>query len=275
MASMAKRRFMITGVAVAVLLGGLGVAVWAGQRSLYYQPDRTDPAPASGHLAGGQDVRLHTEDGLTLRAWVVRPRVSRNAAVLYLPGNAGNRAGRASVGQALAEQGFTVLLLDYRGYGGNPGSPTEDGLLLDARAGAGWLREHGFTLGRTLYVGESLGTGVAVKLAAESAPAGVLLRSPYTSFADVIAGQLGMPVGRLVRDRWDTLATIEDVGCPVLVLAGSVDTLIPPEQSRAVADAAPLLLDYVESPGAGHNDGLWFGSELARQARRLANATVR
>lgn len=272
---MRGRRLVVISAVVATAVAGLVIGAWAAQRSLYYQPDPSDPGSASAHLDGGRDVVLHTEDGQKLSAWVVEPRRPRDVAVLYLPGNAGNRAGRATVGQALAEQGFTVLLVDYRGYGANPGSPTEEGLLLDARAGAAWLRDAGFPPGRTLYVGESLGTGVATKLAAESAPAGLLLRSPYISYSAVIEGQVGLPVGRLVRDRWDTLATIDDVGCPVLVLAGSADTLIPPGQSREVAEAAPVLHDYVEVSGAGHNDGLWFGPELAQQAHRLSDATIR
>lgn len=163
-------------------------------------------------------------------------------------------------------------LVDYRGYGGNPGSPTEEGLALDARAAADWLEAAGHPPDRTIYVGESLGTGVATRLAVDRPPAGLVLRSPYTNFGEVAAGQLGgAPLGWLIRDRYDTLATIPDVTSPVLVLAGEADTLIPPAQSEEVSDAAPNRAGYEVEPGAGHNDPIWFGAPLAERVREFAD----
>lgn len=265
---------VVAGVVVA--LGGLAVALfWFGQRSFYYVPDTGDPGSAAEALPGGEDVELRTADGLVLDAWAVRPD-GAETAVLYLPGNGGNRGGRAGTALALADQGFAVLLVDYRGYGGNPGSPTEEGLALDAEAAADWLAGVGYPPERTVYVGESIGTGVATRLAVERAPAGVVLRSPYTNFAEVAERQMGgAPVGWLIRDRYDTLATIPSVTSPVLVLAGDADTLIPPEQSAAVAEAAPNLVDHVVVPGAGHNDSVWFGPPLAERVRQFADAIGR
>lgn len=137
----------------------LAALLWFGQRSLIYHPDRSDPGFASAVFEAGSDITLSTDDGLTLRAWRVDPREPNGMAALYLPGNGGNRLGRATIGQGLADEGFTVLLLDYRGYGANPGSTSEEGLLNDARAAAGNLADVGFHSGRAVYVGESIGTG--------------------------------------------------------------------------------------------------------------------
>lgn len=261
-------------VVVAITILVVAAVVFFGQRSVYYQPDRTDPGSVTAHLDAGSDVILHTDDGLDLRAWRIDPGRPRGMAVLYLPGNGGNRAGRLGIGQELAERGFTVLLLDYRGFGGNPGRPSEDGLAADARAAAAYLRSEGFEPGATLYVGESIGTGVAAHLAISDPPAGVLLRSPFTSLGARIDHSTGVPMGWIMRDEFDTLSRMGSIDVPVTVLAGASDTLIPPGMSLEVAGAAPRLHHYEEVPGAGHNDPVWFGPFLADQVVSLAEAAV-
>jgi fermentation-respiration switch protein FrsA (DUF1100 family) len=266
-------------VVILLVVVALGVAVTAGQRHLIYFPDRSDPGPAASHAPNVEDVRLVTEDGLTLTAWLVHPASgtanAKNAAVLYLPGNGGNRLGRLDTAQVIAGLGYTVLLAEYRGYGGNPGTPSETGLARDARAAAAYLRNHGFPGSRTIYVGESIGTGVAVRLATTDPPAGVLLRSPYTSLVDVGKHQFPwLPVGLILRDRFDTLAYLPKVSAPITVLAGSADTLIPASQSATVAERAPSLFRHVVVDGAGHNDIIWYGPDLAEQVDDLASAVI-
>ncbi|MDO5502133.1 MAG: alpha/beta fold hydrolase [Actinomycetia bacterium] len=260
---------------VAALGLGLGVAalIWFGQRSLIFFPDRADPGSVAERVQGGRDVTVRTSDGLDLRAWLLPPTgADRALAVLYLPGNGGNRLGRQGAGEALAAEGFTVLLLDYRGYGGNPGSPGEEGLQRDAEAAVEYLGANGFPPGRTIYLGESIGTGVAAHLALTQAPAGVLLRSPYTSLPDVARSAYGVPLGWAMRDQFDTLSRMPQISSPVTVLYGESDTIIPPAQSQAVADAAANLHEVHAVPGAGHNDPLWFGALLAERAADLADA---
>lgn len=272
----ARRRGVLTALLVAglVLLGLLGVA-WLGQRSLLYYPDRADPGPAAAALPGAQDVELHTADGLRLRAWLVRPTSpDRRVAVLYAAGNGGNRAGRTEVAAEAARLGLTTLLLDYRGYGGNPGKPTEDGLAADARAAAKWLRDNGFAADRTIYVGESLGTGVVVRLATTDRPAAVVLRSPYTSMADMAHSLYPVVPTWFVRDRYDSLALMPQVKAPVRVLYGEADELVPPDQSRAIAAAAPELLMSEGVPRAMHNDPFWFGPYLAERISDTAADTI-
>ncbi|MCA1783380.1 MAG: alpha/beta hydrolase [Dermatophilaceae bacterium] len=268
----------MTTLVIAGVVGGLLGAAYLGQRHLVFFPDASDPGPLAETApdVAGQNVRLRTDDGLALAAWLLEPTGSdRGTAVLYLPGNGGNRAGRLDVGQALAAEGFTVLLVDYRGYGANPGSPSEDGLAADARAAAAYLRSVGFTPERTVYVGESIGTGVTARLAASDPPAGIVLRSPFTSLVDVGAAHYPRPAVRLIlRDRFESARYLADSPVPVVVLSGDADDIVPAASSAALAAAVGTLHREVVLPGVGHNDAIWFGPFLAEQVAALADDVI-
>ncbi|ALG15105.1 hypothetical protein AOZ06_27570 [Kibdelosporangium phytohabitans] len=245
-------RVLIATAAVIVVLLWL---VWLVQRSLIYLPDSDPVTPAGDVLPGAADVRLRTSDGLELGAWLVPPaQPGPYAVVLVAPGNAGNRADRAPLAAALAARGMAVLLVDYRGYGGNPGSPSEDGLALDIRAAHRFLTDDlGVPPAQLIYYGESLGSAVVTDLAAEHPPAALILRSPFTDLA--AAGHEHypfLPVRLLLRDRFPLAETLPRVTAPVTVVLGTADSVIPPEQSREVARAGRARL--VEIPGADHND---------------------
>ncbi len=246
------------------------------QRALIYAPDRTDVGSVAERLPGGRDLTLRTEDGLELTAWLVPPSgADRDVAVLYLPGNGGNRLGRLDLAREIASRGFTVLLLEYRGYGGNPGRPSEEGLALDARAAAAALRAEGFEPARTLYVGESIGTGVTSRLVTTDPPAGVLLRSPFPSLVDVARAQLPfLPVGLVLRDRFPSAEHLAGSEVPVLVLHGTADDVVPSRLSAQLASQVGNLQGEVVVPGAGHNDRIWFGPFLADAVVDLADAVV-
>lgn len=263
-------------VAAGVVLGLVGLLVggmWAFQRSLVFVPD-SSPVTAPD---GVREVTLTTSDDLELDAWLVEPDASseepdRETAVLYAPGNGGNRAGRIGIGRALASEGFTVLLLDYRGYGGNPGSPSEEGLAKDARAGVDLLRSEGFGPDETLYLGESIGTGVVARLQADLPPAGVLLRSPFTSFVDVGSHHYPyLPVRTLMRDRFPVEEHVSASDVPVTVVHGTADEVVPSEQSAHVARTAGKLEDEVVLDGVGHNDAQMFGPPVIDALVRLAD----
>jgi uncharacterized protein len=237
---------------VLVVLAVLLAAVWLGQRWLIYFPDQSPP------VVGGpaREVALHTSDGLRLTGWSVPPaRADRGLAVLVTPGNAGNRGDRAPLAAVLADHGFTVLLLDYRGYGGNPGRPSERGLARDARAALHHLKQAGYPPERVIYLGESLGAAVAAELATEHRPAGLVLRSPFTELAAVGRQHYPwLPVGLLLRDRYPVVEHVAKVTAPTTVLYGTADTIVPPAQSRAVADRAAGDVRVVAVDGADHND---------------------
>jgi uncharacterized protein len=242
---------------------------------LIYLPSRSILPPAAVGLHRSRDVVLETSDGFRLGGWFLPAAVpSRGVAVLVAQGNAGNRAGRAPLARALSERGLAVLLFDYRGYGGNPGSPTETGLALDGRAAQRSLvEEAGVPRERLLYYGESLGTAVVTELATEQPPAGLVLRSPFVDLASV--GRVHypfLPIGRLLLDRYPLADHLAEVGVPVTVIYGARDSIIPPEQSLAVARTARGPTRVVRVEGADHNDpALLAGPELVTSVVDLAD----
>ncbi len=244
-------------VIVLVLAALLLSLVWVFQRSLIYLPSAAPVAPVEAVIPAGQDVVLHTSDGVDLGAWFIpAAQPDRGVAVLVANGNAGDRAVRAPLARALAAEGMSVLLFDYRGYGGNPGSPTEAGLARDVRAARGFLVQGaGFAPARLLYFGESLGSAVVTELASEHPPGGLVLRSPFVDLAAVGKVHYGfLPVRMLLRDKYPLLEHLGDVTVPVTVMYGAEDSIVPPGQSRAVAAAAPELFRLVEVPNVDHND---------------------
>jgi len=263
---------------VLVVLALLVALVWFAQRRLIYFPDRSAVPAAGTVLPGGRDVVLETSDGLRLGAWLVPPTAGdRRVAVLCTPGNAGNRSGRAPFAAALARAGLTVLLVDYRGYGGNPGDPTEQGLARDARAAHAYLRAHLPGIGALIYVGESLGAAVATELATAHPPAGLVLRSPFTDLAAVGRQHYPfLPVGVLLRDRFPVADLIGRVTVPTVVVYGTADSVVPPAQSRAVAARAGGPVRLVAVDGADHNDeALSTGSAFVAAVVRLADEITR
>jgi fermentation-respiration switch protein FrsA (DUF1100 family) len=166
-----------------------------------------------------------------------------------------------------------VLLFDYRGYGGNPGSPSEAGLALDVRAARAFLVEQeSVPPERLLYFGESLGAAVVTELATEHPPAALVLRSPFVDLASVAAVHYPfLPVRALLRDHYRVAEQLARVDVPTTVVLGDADTIVPPEQSRAVAAAAKNLHRLVEVPGADHNDAeLLDGDALVDAVVELA-----
>jgi fermentation-respiration switch protein FrsA (DUF1100 family) len=271
---------LIKGVVIVVAVLLLPVALlWTFQRRLIYFP-ATDPVPSAGAvLPGARDVALHTSDGLTLGGWFVPARSpGRGVTVLVANGNGGDRSMRAPLARALSARGLDVLLFDYRGYGGNPGRPSEAGLARDVRAARKLLvdRMH-VPPDRILYFGESLGTAVVTELAAEHPPGGLVLRSPFVDLTAVARVHYPvLPARWLLRDHFRLSSHLRRVQAPVTVVSGTRDATIPPSQSRAVAAAAPVLLEHVEVPGADHNDrSLLDGPAVVRAVLHQADRIMR
>jgi len=279
MATLVLRRGRLLRVLVVLLLVGCVVVgvLWWQQRQLIYFPDASSVPPAGEVIEGARDVTLHTDDGLELGAWFVPAapapgETDLRMAVLVAPGNGGNRADRAGLAEELRRRGLAVLLMDYRGYGGNPGSPTEDGLALDAMAAVQALEDLGYPAKRTIYFGESLGTGVVAALQARRPPAGMVLRSPFTELADVGAWHYPwLPVRLLLRDRLPVVSHLASSDVPVTVIYGDRDSVVPTQLSARVADEARALAERVVIAGAGHNDAVMFGPPVAEAVARLAD----
>jgi len=272
-----SRRGIALGLATVLLLALAVGMLTAMQRQLIYFPDSTAVPPAGEAIEGARDLTLRTSDGLSLGAWFVPPSAAPDLhlAVLVAPGNGGNRSGRVRLATELSRRGLAVVLMDYRGYGGNPGTPSEAGLARDAMAAVEALAELGYPAERTIYFGESLGAGVVAALQARRPPAGLVLRSPFTELADVGAHHYPwLPVRLLLEDRFEVTERLAASKVPVTVIYGDRDAVVPTELSVRAADAAPSLVERVVIRGADHNDPVMFGPRVADAVARLAGRVV-
>lgn len=222
--------------------------IWSQQNRLLYPAPR-DVAPLSPGFA---EVSLKTDDGLALRAFY-HPSVDSRPSIMYFHGNGGSLYGATLETKAFVSAGYGVLLVEYRGYGGNPGEPSERGLYRDGRAAMAFLAEHGIAPAHIVLIGNSLGSGVATEMAREFPVRALVLTAPYTSLQEVAAGKMRWaPVRWLMRDHFDNLAKIAQIDRPLLVLHGTTDTLIPIAHGRQLAQAAPHGT-FMPFDGLGHD----------------------
>lgn len=239
-------------IGIGLLCGAVYIAVtgflYSQQTQLIYPaPDMISPLPA-----GFEEVVLTTSDGIELRSFY-RPASAGQPTAVYFHGNGGTLYGSLVATEQIAAAGYGLLLVEYRGYGGNAGSPSEDGFYADGRAALAFLRERQIAESDTILMGNSIGTGTAVQLATEITPKALLLTAPFTSLPDVAADVLWwLPVRLLIRDQYDSHAKIGDVNAPILVLHGSADELIPHQQGQALA-AETARADFQLFAGEGHN----------------------
>ena len=242
-------------VAYGALVGGL----YLFQRQLLYFPDKAHPELLGLEKLGVREVTLSTEDGLSHLSWYLPGRPGR-PVIVYLHGNGGHIGYRAERLLRLAREGYGVLMAEYRGYGGNPGTPSEAGFYADGRAALGFLDRERVAPNRLVLYGESLGAGVAVELAAQHQIAALILEAPPTSVAEVAQCHFPfVPAARLVTDRFDSLSRIAKVRAPILVLHGERDRVVPVRFGRALCDAAPEPKEGWFTPDAGHEDLARYG----------------
>lgn len=251
---------LLTRLVLLALLAyaALVAALYLGQRRLIF-PVRTEQASAAeAGLQGFKDVVLVTPDGERLVGWW-KPPLPGRALIVYFHGNGSSLSSRRGRAAALTEGGRGLLFVAYRGYSGSSGSPTEEGLRIDARTVYSWVR-NGYEPARLVLYGESLGTGVAVRLATERPVGGLILDAPFTSAEDVAALRYPfVPVRWLMRDPFRSAEIIRDVKAPILVLHGDADPVIPLRFGEALFAAAPEPKRFVRLPGTGHGSVLESG----------------
>jgi uncharacterized protein len=225
------------------------------QRRILFRPSRIPPDLTDAGISDVRQMTVTTSDGLALLAWYLPPARDGSRVVLYLHGNAGNIGHRAFRLERFQRLGWGVLLLEYRGYGGNPGAPTEAGLFIDADAGLAALLAMGISLPAVVVWGESLGTAPAVHLGVAHPVGAVVLESPFTSITDMARMRYWMfPVALMVRDPFDSLRRISGMRAPLQVIHGIFDTIVPVAMGRAVYAAAPEPKQLWIAPHAGHLD---------------------
>jgi hypothetical protein len=255
-------RFFLVGLPLllAIVYGALRFAA----NSAVYDPLRyPDGLWNIQREVGATDVWLTTSDGIKLNAWWIAAPQARLATVFF-HGNGGNLTHRVEHMRAIVAAGSSLLIPDYRGYGKSEGHPSEAGLYMDADAAYQWLIEQGHSAERIVIQGESLGSAVAIDLAARKPCAGVVLEAPFNSASQVAAGILPF-LGPLIMRAFDSKRKIGKIRAPMFFMHGDRDEVIPFELGQDLYAAAPDPKSFWTIAGAGHNDLLEVAGEQYRE----------
>jgi len=243
-----------TGAAVVVGYVAVCAGMYVMQRSLVFPKLADHVTAAEAGFPEAQEVALQTSDGERLVAWYVAPKPEK-PLFIYFHGNGDTLNWRVGRDRSLIADGSGLLAVSYRGYEGSTGSPSEDGMHLDAAAAYAFAAEHQITADRIVLWGHSLGTGVAVWLAAERKIRALVLEAPYTSDADVAAVNYPLlPVRWLLKDQFHSDWLIDKVTAPVLVFHGDKDDTIPISFGQRLYGLIKAPKCFVRFPLGGHGD---------------------
>ena len=247
---------------------------------LYFPSPEIERRPADAGL-NARDLRIETDDGERLHGWWIASSAPSRSHVLLCHGNGGNIGDRVDHARLLSNSGFDVLLFDYRGYGESSGRPSEEGTYCDARAARrALLEQDGVDESRIAYLGESLGAAVALALALETPPRGLVLQSAFTSVREMARVHYPFLPRAMVPDAYPNLERIEKLASPLLVLHGERDEIVPCSHGRALLEAAPDPKAIRVFPRLGHNDlvplaGAAWAEAIASWWDGLASAQTR
>lgn len=256
-------------IALAV---GLLACIMAFESSFIYFPSKypegdweiAAPRVVEGRVVARiEDVWLTAADGTRLHGWYCAPLVGRGGALmpvetdrvlLYLHGNGGNVTHRREIVERLVGLPLNVLIIDYRGYGRSEGAPSEEGLYMDARAAWDYLTTtRRARADRIIVYGESLGGAIAVDLASQVKPCGLVVQSSFTSIADMAAEVMPFVPRFLIRTKMDSREKIARVSCSKLFVHSPADDVVPYKLGRKLFEAAPEPKQFYEIKGAPHN----------------------
>jgi fermentation-respiration switch protein FrsA (DUF1100 family) len=259
----------ICGCALVVL------AAYLGQRRLIYFPDPERVPPAQIGLANVEERILQTPDGERLIVWHGRARPGE-PTLLYFHGNGGGLRNRADRIARFMAEGWGVSMMAYRGYSGSTGSPSETANAADARLAYGALVLEGVAPESIIAYGESLGTNIAARIAVERKVGGLILEAPYTSIAELGAAIYPyLPVGLLLKDRYETDKVMPQVKVPVLVIHGTRDRTVPVAMGRRIAALANEPKRFAEFPEGGHSNLYVDGNEALPVVREWIRGLAR
>lgn len=250
------RRWWLVGF-LSAIIAALLIVLASRANSLIYHPHAEQVAP---NFPGTQAVRIATEDGESLVAWYRAPQQGQ-PVFLFFDGNGGRPQIWGGRWRRIAESGAGFLAVCYRGYSGSTGRPSERGLHLDARAGYDWLIAHNYQPRDIVIHGFSLGSGVAVRLAAERPARALVLEAPFTGVDDVAAARFSSAARLLIRDSYRTRNWIGAVDMPVLIVHGDADSVIPFTQGQRLYALANQPKQFVRMEGPDHGtlvrDGIY------------------
>ncbi len=248
------------GAALLAIYALIVLAAWLGQRRLMYIPTTTRIQPAAAGLADAAEIELATGDGERVVAWRARAKAGQ-PTLLYFHGNAGSLLNRAMRMRRYQERGFGFLIMSYRGYSGSTGRPSEAANVADARLAYDRLIADGVAPADIVLYGESLGSGVAVQIAAEKPVGAVVLDAPYTSMIDMaVRAYPFLPVRPLLADRYESAQHLARVSAPVLIMHGARDRVIPVAMGQQLYAMAKEPKRLILFPEGGHTDLDDFGA---------------
>ena len=231
----------------------LGVGAFLMQRRFVYQPaQKSYRSPASLHLAGVSEIWLNSPDGEQLLTWQIKPRKGM-PTLLYLHGNNCNLSNRLERISRFLRDGYGLTMLSFRGYGLSTGRPSEANNVNDALLAFDSLRQNGVESGDIIIYGESLGTGVAVQVAARREVGALVLEAPYTSLRDLARHRLRIiPAYTFLKDEFNSVEHIKKVKAPLLIVHSLGDDVIPIAFGRWLFEAATGPKEFLRIRGAGH-----------------------
>ncbi|MCE2992241.1 MAG: alpha/beta fold hydrolase [Candidatus Jidaibacter sp.] len=256
-------RLLLLVICIYITIAGW---IYFNQRSLLYFPDADVKSPSEYGLLNVQDLTIKSLDGTNIQLWYQEPKKGM-PVVLYLHGNSYNLGQRANRFQELTDIGYGIVAPSYHGFGKSEGKPSRKAILSDARAAVRFLQENGYETEKTIIIGESLGSGVAVAMANEFQFAGVFLITPYTSLTDRAQEIYWyLPAKFLVKDNFVSSDKIDKINAPLLIIHGTKDDMIPHSHSETLIDLAnePKKLIIYEGKGHSNFDNREIFKELTR-----------
>lgn len=232
----------------------IALAAYIGQRRLMYFPNTARIVPAAVGLGDVEEKVLHTPDGARVLAWYGRAKPGERT-LLYFHGNGGSLSERAERVRRFMGAGWGIYIMTYRGYGGSSGCPSETANVADAGLAYDDVTAAGVPAEKLVLYGESLGTGIAARIALDRPAAGLVLEAPFTSAVEVGARAYPfLPVALLLKDRYETNAYIARVRMPLLILHGERDRTIPVAMGRELYRLAREPKRLATFPNGGHSD---------------------
>ena len=231
------------------------ILVYVGQRNIMYHPSKKQVHELSFYnIDDAEEIFLTTKDKLKLQAWFKKPK-DNNDMVIFLHGNAGNLENRVDKLKQLSQMGYGFIIPAWRGFGKSEGTPTKDGLFMDAEATIDYVKNQGYDLSHVIMVGESLGTGIATEMSFKYKFKGLFLITPYTSIADR-AGEIYpfLPTKYLTKDNFQVESNIDKINQPLFIIHGTKDVVVPFQHSNRIFEHAKQPKKIIIYPGVGHND---------------------
>jgi fermentation-respiration switch protein FrsA (DUF1100 family) len=206
------------------------------QRNFLYHPDKNNYLRSEKLNADTKEISVPSTEGIALKAWFYK-NPQNKYTVLFFHGNAGGLGNRIYKLNELKNLNLNYLIISWRGFSGNKGSPTEQGLYSDARSALKWLEKNNISKSKIILYGESLGTGVAVEVGQNQKFAGIILESPYTSIVDAAKIYYPyLPVDLILKDKYLSLKKIKNINSPTLIMHGGADIIIPIAMGKKLFD---------------------------------------